>query len=104
MSEADGQKPTPDFTEADLLDIIYDARVKSLLLLKAKVEAGGASASDYTALMKAATEVEAMAAERATTRPNQPAPTIPSDDYQEATEGFAEDDLGEYDPTAPLYN
>lgn len=90
--------PKTDHTKDELLAIIYDARVQAMLKLKAQVEEGGAPASVFTALMKAASEVEAMLPERAGQDPEKEAQRI----AQEAEQVYLSEDIGAYDPTQPL--
>lgn len=84
----------------ELLSLIYDGRVQAMLKLKKQIEESGAPASVYTAFMKAASEVEAMLPERA----GASNPEVSDEIAKVAEAAYLDEDLGDYDPSKPLFN
>ena len=86
---------------ARLVELLRKARIQSLEKLLDKVEQGTASASDYTALLRAANEVEAMLPSGSVHQSEQLAGNVIA---AEDCPFLPDDETADYDPESPLIN
>lgn len=91
-------KPVEEMTVQELLDLVSLARKTSLVQLVDRIQGGGATAADFSALRAAAKDVEEMLGQRAGDRPEEQAERIAS----QPTEIMPFDETEGYDPNAPL--